>query len=184
MYRKNQINIKLIRIFENIFYKIFLSVCVLLLLILVGGFTNIKENMNISYFAKCFSSVLPNDFNISFDQEVSSNISFDHINYKDNINIITNYSTNGVLNLIDGIIIKIERNNNLLFNVFVQSSDGLTYCYQNLESVSMGIYSFIESGTLLGSLPYDSEIDGYQYELIISKNKEYFRLYEIWKSEN
>ena len=65
MYRKNQINIKLLRIFDNLVYKIFLSVCVLLLLILVGRFTRIKENMNISYFAKCFSAILPNDFNNS-----------------------------------------------------------------------------------------------------------------------
>lgn len=177
-------NKKKLRIIDKIFYKIFLSTLVLIGLLVFDESINFNKNINITKFISISSFLLPKEYNNLIDKEVYQNSDYDNLIYSNNINQITNYSFNGVTSLTDGVIVKITKNENELYEVYVQTIDDYVYCYSNLRSFDKGIYSFIKSGTILGSSYFDNERKCYNYEIIISKNKEFFALYEMYENKN
>lgn len=76
----------------------------------------------------------------------------------------TNYVVNNIEN---GIIVHIGEKENLGMTVIVLGDNGIHYWYSGLENISVNLYDFIESGTILGSTKNE-----YLY-LTLNKDDEY-----------
>ena len=95
--------------------------------------------------------------------------------FENEVNYISNSSFAGVESLVDGIVIKIERINNL-YNVYLQSTDDIIYKYCNLESIDVHIYSFIKQKEVIGKAVYKN--NNYEFELQIIKDNKCLNYYE------
>lgn len=137
-----------------------------------------EENINLLKLPFYFSKLLPSEIML-IDDTVYNKMIYDNVTFDGKKNNIVNYSFNGVLNLTDGIILKIIKNDNQTYNVTIQDVNGYLFEYANLKSVDFSIYSFVESQTILGSSSFDDSINGYCFDLYISKKGEYHDFYKL-----
>ena len=165
------------------YVKFFMFRVLIAMMIVICGysFTSIKildENINLLKLPFYFSKLLPTQIKLS-DETVYSKLIYDNVTFDGEKNNIVNYSFNGVINLSDGIIIKIIKNHDQSYNVTIQDVNGYLYEYESLKSVDFSIYTFVESQTILGSSSFDTSKDGYSFGLVISKKGEYYDFYEL-----
>ena len=130
------------------------------------NFLNLSNKVN-----KLFGS---NIFN-SGELTVYSQAFYETVKFENEVNYISNSSFAGVESLVDGIVIKIERINNL-YNVYLQSTDDIIYKYCNLESIDVHIYSFIKQKEVIGKAVYKN--NNYEFELQIIKDNKCLNYYE------
>lgn len=167
---------------KNYLKSFIVRVLIAMMIVICGySFTSIKildENINLLKLPFYFSKLLPTQIKLS-DETVYSKLIYDNVTFDGKKNNVINYSFNGVLNLTDGIIIKIIKNHDQSYNVTIQDVNGYLFEYANLKSVDFSIYSFVESQTILGSSSFDDSINGYCFDLYISKKGEYYDFYEL-----
>lgn len=170
---------------DQLFFRIFLSSIVLLGLLTVRGNVKISERFNLSFnshinltkvanfFSTKFASVIP----VVGDETVYASNVYDKVIFENGINQVQNYTMDSVVNLVDGIIIKIVKNSSERYDVTIQSSDGYNYTYRELKTCDYNIYSYVESGEIIGLASYNQSYKAYLFELIIEKDGEYFDFY-------
>ena len=115
---------------NNFFKRLFISSVLLLIYTVISTYSNISlkfisKPMNITHFG----NILIGTFNDEFKNKTTqtSTIIFDQIKYQNDENIIFS-STNSVINLKPGIVIKIEKKDSL-YNVTIQTKNNLYYQY-------------------------------------------------------
>lgn len=163
----------------KLFLRIFLSSLLLLLFILMDNYNinsrvKIKDNFNFYKLVKVTKNLFGDFISINTEKMVGLEQNFEFIEFIDNCNYITNHSFNGVTNIDSGIITNIKMVDNL-YNVTVQSEE-YTYVYMGLENIDYSLYSFVESGTILGNAYNNNEL--YQFQVLISKGDKFYEYYE------
>lgn len=175
---------KKISYIDKLFYRIFLSALLLLLLSLYQTLKIKKNKLLADVFTTEInflevSNRINKLFNIDIfnkgDKTVYSVSKYDEVKYIDQINYVTNYSYSGVESLTDGLVVKIEKENGC-YNVYIRTVDNYFYIYKSLESIDVNIYQFIKSDEIIGKAPYIGEI--YKFELIIEKDSVYYSYFE------
>ena len=106
---------------------------------------------------------------------VYSQAFYEEVKFENEVNYISNSSFAGVESLVDGVVIKIEKINNL-YNIYIQSSDNLIYKYCNLENIDVHIYSYVTQKEVIGKAILID--DKYKFELIILKDNKQISYYE------
>lgn len=179
-------NKKMFEVFKSYILSFFLRLLgtTFLLFLALSFKTNIdvknymlSQNISLLKIPFLVTKLLPIENKIS-DVMVVKEHSFDEVNYVFGVNEVINYSSDAVYNFVDGLIIKITKNN-YLYSVLIQSSEGVLYEYKNLKSVDFGIYTFVESQTIIGASVYDDENAYFKYDLTITKNGKKYGFYEI-----
>lgn len=171
---------KHLKFIDKVFIRIFFSSLVVLFLTyfssINNNFTN-RINQNINFLN--ISTRIDNLFNSNIfnkgELTVYSQAFYEKVRFENEVNHISNSSFAGVEALVDGIVIKIEKKNNL-YNVYIQSSDNLVYKYSNLESIDVHIYSYVKQKDVIAKARLiDNE---YQFELCILKDNKSISYYE------
>lgn len=171
---------KHLKFINKVFIRIFFSSIILLFLTYLQTFeNNINNLMNKNYnflnlsnkVNKLFGSNIFNNGELT----VYSQAFYETVKFENEVNYISNSSFAGVESLVDGIVIKIEKMNNL-YNVYLQSTDDIIYKYCNLESIDVHIYSFVKQKEVIGKAVYKN--NNYEFELQIIKDNKYLNYYE------
>ena len=164
---------------DKLFIRIFLSSLLILLSVLLFRNNKIKENFNKNFnfynLTYLINSTFGNFIDIKDQTVYSSNI-YDEVYYDGKINTVYNNSFNGVNSLTTGVITKIERKNNGLFNIIVLGSDNYEYIYLDLKDFNLNLYSYVNIETILGSA--NEENGKYKFRLIIRKDGVNYNFYE------
>lgn len=134
-----------------------------------------NRNINISPLISKIYNIFSND-NV---EEVSLDMICDYTSYEHKTNTLYNYSFNGVTCINDGIVTRIEQVDKNQCNIYIQDNNGYIYCYKNVESAEVNIYSFIKNGMILGRSTYNNLDDCYFFEVEIVKDGEYYDLKKI-----
>ena len=174
--------------FDKLFFRIFLSSILLLLIVGINKFcyhfnyefninSIIAENINfIKIFKKFNNSVfklIDEDKLIEvYDVDFYSNVS-----YENGVNQIKLDNSNSVNNLVSGYIVKIEKNSNS-YNVTVKGIDGYEYRYVGLVSVDVVMYQYVNGNDILGLARYDEKYNIYFFDLIIKDKEEVYSYFD------
>lgn len=175
---------------NKLFFRIFLSTLILLCLVIID-----KISMNIKKIRICENSInkswnflnLVTTFNGMFGEfividetvEVDNKQLYDDINYIQNINVITNTSINGVIICESGVVTKILKDEDKLYTVEILSNDDVLYCYSNLSTVDVSIYTYIEAGNIIGEA--NSNNGKFTFNLTINKDGKYYEYNDMFK---
>lgn len=169
---------------DKLFIRIFLSSLVVLLLISLDflkiNFNYVyKDNLNFLKFANLFNGNFGNFISSDIDKNAYSLNTYDEVFYdkENNINIVYNYGFDGIYNLENGIVTKIIRNSNGLYEVTIKGYDGYNYTYLDIESIDYHIYSYIGSNGIIGLAPYDKNLNYFTFKLIIEKEGVFYDYY-------
>ena len=162
------------------FIRIFFSSIILLLLTYFNTFNNdinvkISENINFLSISKTIDNLFNTNIFNKGELTVYSQAFYEEVKFENEVNYISNSSFAGVESLVDGIVIKIEKRNEL-YNIYIQSSDDLIYKYCNLESIDVHIYSYVNQKDVIGKAVFDDE--KYKFELIILNDNKPLSYYE------
>ncbi len=139
--------------FDKLYIRIFLSSILLFLLI---GTKNIfkldivkhlDNNLNIFPLLNIFTNMY--EFNHN-DIEVNLTTNYENINYYEGVNYITNKSFNGVSAAATGIVVKINKTNNLYY-ITIKSEDNLEYTYGGLTNIDVSLYSYVIVNNIIGT---------------------------------
>lgn len=171
---------KHLKFIDKVFIRIFFSSIILLLLTYFNTFNNdinvkILENINFLSISKTIDNLFNTNLFNKGELTVYSQAFYEEVKYENEVNYISNSSFAGVESLVDGIVIKIEKRNEL-YNIYIQSSDNLIYKYCNLESIDVHIYSYVNQKDVIGKAVFDDE--KYKFELIILKDNKPLSYYE------
>lgn len=171
--KKNNSKIKLKRtkknLIDKLFFKIFLSSIVLFLMVLFSkynlfNFNNeIRSSINFSLLTKQINNALGET------NTVSDEIMFECINFQDDTNYLVS-TFNAATNILEGVVIKIEKQNNL-YNITVLTTDDYEYTYKGLSSIDCYLYEYLPQGKIIGELSYENN---YQYLVQIYKDGKYY----------
>lgn len=171
---------KHLKFIDKVFIRIFFSSIILLLLTYFNTFNNVinvKILRNINFLS--ISKTIDNLFNTNLfnkgEVTVYSQAFYEEVKFENEVNYISNSSFAGVESLVDGIVIKIEKRNEL-YNIYIQSSDDLIYKYCNLESIDVHIYSYVNQKDVIGKAVLSDE--KYKFELIILNDNKPLSYYE------
>lgn len=171
---------KHLKFIDKVFIRIFFSSIILLLLTYFNTFNNVinvKILRNINFLS--ISKTIDNLFNTNLfnkgEVTVYSQAFYEEVKFENEVNYISNSSFAGVESLVDGIVIKIEKRNEL-YNIYIQSSDDLIYKYCNLESIDVHIYSYVNQKDVIGKAIFSDE--KYKFELIILNDNKPLSYYE------
>ena len=94
---------------------------------------------------------------------------FECINFQDDTNYLVS-TFNAATNILEGVVIKIEKQNNL-YNITVLTTDDYEYTYKGLSSVDCYLYEYLPQGKIIGELSYENN---YQYLVQIYKDGKYY----------
>lgn len=171
---------KHIKFIDKVFIRIFFSSLVLLFLTyfqtIENGFTkSIKNNINFLSISTKIDNLFGSNLFNKGELTVYSQTFYEEVKFENEVNYITNSSFAGVETLVDGVVIKIEKNDNL-YNVYIQSSDNIIYKYCNLESIDIHIYSYVKQKDVIGKARLINDV--YQFELYIIKDNKFISYYE------
>ena len=171
---------KHLKFIDKVFIRIFFSSIILLLLTYFNTFNNdinvkISENINFLSISKTIDNLFNTNLFNKGELTVYSHAFYEEVKFENEVNYISNSSFAGVESLVDGIVIKIEKRNEL-YNIYIQSSDDLIYKYCNLESIDVHIYSYVNQKDVIGKAVFDDE--KYKFELIILKDNKPLSYYE------
>ena len=171
---------KHLKFIDKVFIRIFFSSIILLLLTHFNTFNNdinvkISENINFLSISKTIDNLFNTNIFNKGELTVYSQAFYEEVKFENEVNYISNSSFAGVESLVDGIVIKIEKRNEL-YNIYIQSSDDLIYKYCNLESIDVHIYSYVNQKDVIGKAVFDDE--KYKFELIILNDNKPLSYYE------
>ncbi len=175
---------KKIKYIDKLFIRIFFSSLLLLIVTYFTSFDNkfknkitnaFDENINFLQLTNKVDSLFLNKLFNKGDITVYSKAFYEQVEYKNGVNYVSNSSTSAVESLVDGVVIKIEKANNL-YSVYIQSIDDVIYEFRNLESIDVFIYSYVSQGEVIGKGVYDNTY--YRFELLINKGNEYLNYYD------
>lgn len=171
---------KHLKFIDKVFIRIFFSSIILLLLTYFNTFNNainvkILENINFLSISKTIDNLFNTNLFNKGELTVYSQAFYEEVKFENEVNYISNSSFAGVESLVDGIVIKIEKRNEL-YNIYIQSSDDLIYKYCNLESIDVHIYSYVNQKDVIGKAVFSDE--KYKFELIILKDNKPLSYYE------
>lgn len=171
---------KHLKFIDKVFIRIFFSSIILLLLTYFNTFNNdinvkISENINFLSISKTIDNLFNTNIFNKGELTVYSQAFYEEVKFENEVNYISNSSFAGVESLVDGIVIKIEKRNEL-YNIYIQSSDDLIYKYCNLESIDVHIYSYVNQKDVIGKAVFDDE--KYKFELIILNDNKPLSYYE------
>ncbi len=168
------------KLIDKLFYQIFFS-SICLLILSYSATVNLKihnqitSNFNFLRLTSLIDNLFATNLFNKGDVYVYSTTFYENVEFKDKINYVTNTSFSGVETLVDGLVINIKKVNNL-YSVTIQASDDTIYCYQNLESIDVRIYQYVNVKDVIGKSCYLE--DYYQFELIIERDGKYLNYYE------
>lgn len=160
----------------NSFLKqLFIGALLFLLYTTILKYTNIslkfiKEPINMTAFCNNVITLFDKDFKTKTLN--TTNLIYDKKDFIKGENIFYNSSTNSVESLNSGIVIKIEKINNL-YSVTIQSNDGKNFKYSDLEGIDCSIYQYIYSNDVIGRACLIN--NQYVYKLIISDKEEVYK---------
>lgn len=171
---------KHIKYINKLFTRIFFSSLILLLLTYFTTFeTNINKylnkNLNFLAISSNLNSLFKSDFFNSGEVTVYSQAFYEEVRYENEVNYISNSSFAGIESLVDGVVIKIEKNNNL-YNIYIQSSDDMIYKFIDLESIDVHLYSYVTQKEVIGKAVYKN--NKYEFKLQIIKDSKYLNYYD------
>lgn len=171
---------KHLKFIDKVFIRIFFSSIILLLLTYFNTFNNdinvkILENINFLSISKTIDNLFNTNIFNKGELTVYSQAFYEEVKFENEVNYISNSSFAGVESLVDGIVIKIEKRNEL-YNIYIQSSDDLIYKYCNLESIDVHIYSYVNQKDVIGKAVFSDE--KYKFELIILNDNKPLSYYE------
>lgn len=171
---------KHLKFIDKVFIRIFFSSIILLLLTYFNTFNNdinvkILENINFLSINKTIDNLFNTNLFNKGELTVYSQAFYEEVKFENEVNYISNSSFAGVESLVDGIVIKIEKRNEL-YNIYIQSSDDLIYKYCNLESIDVHIYSYVNQKDVIGKAVFSDE--KYKFELIILNDNKPLSYYE------
>jgi hypothetical protein len=175
---------KKIKYIDKLFIRIFFSSLLLLIVTYFTSFDNkfknkitnaFDENINFLQLTNKVDSLFLNKLFNKGDITVYSKTFYEQVEYKNGVNYVSNSSTSAVESLVDGVVIKIEKANNL-YSVYIQSIDDVIYEFRNLESIDVFIYSYVNQKDVIGKAIYDDVY--YRFELLINKDNEYLNYYD------
>lgn len=171
---------KHLKFIDKVFIRIFFSSIILLLLTYFNSFNNnikiiITENINFLSVSQTIDNLFNTNFFNKGELTVYSQAFYEEVKFENEVNYISNSSFAGVESLVDGVVIKIEKINNL-YNIYIQSSDNLIYKYCNLENIDVHIYSYVTQKEVIGKAILID--DKYKFELIILKDNKQISYYE------
>lgn len=172
---------------SKLFFRIFLSSLLLLMLIMVDRVTykknkttiidtNIRRNWNFLKMTNVFNTLFGEFFKIDNSIDVYHANVYDNVKYENNVNYITNNSFSGVTNLTSGIITKIKKEKDGTYTITIQGSDDFVYTYGKLSSVDYHIYTYVDASDIIGLANYDNS--KYHFTLTIEKEGVYYDFYE------
>lgn len=172
---------------SKLFFRIFLSSLLLLMLIVTDKVTykktktniidtTIRRNWNFLKMTNVFNSLFGQFFKIDDTVDVYHANVYDNVKYENNVNYITNHSFSGVTNLTSGIITKIKKEKDGTYTITIQGSDDFIYTYGKLTSVDYHIYNYVDASDILGLASYDNS--KYHFTLTIEKEGVYYDFYE------
>ena len=172
---------------KSILIRAVISVSLLLFAIIVINIypinnillTNFNKQINIINPIIDIKNIISNNKN-NIDKPVNVDNIYDSITYDGKINHITNYDFNGVKTINEGLIIRIDKKENNLFDVFVQNENSYIYVYRNLESVDFNIYTYLNSQTILGAATYDITSNTYKFDIEIIKEQVRYSLNDVF----
>lgn len=175
---------KKLKYIDKLFIRIFFSsICLLLITLITNISPNNKDkinsflnhNINFLNISKSINNLFNNNIFNYGEVFVYSQTFYEEVNYDNEINYISSATFAGVEALVDGVVIKIEKNGNC-FNIVILASDGIYYEYINLESIDVNIYSYINQGEVIGKAKYIN--NKYTFCLKIKKDNKYISYYE------
>jgi len=177
------------KIIDRLFKRIFLSAILLLILCLCDNLKlsklNVKKalnyNLNFMKITKIFNGSLGFFTPTGNEQTVYHKEAYDYSYFDGQYNNIQNITTDGVTSLTSGIVVRIERVNNL-YNMFILDLSGTLYGYYDLEVIDYGIYEYINQGEIIGKSLYDYEFTVFKFRLTIEYMGQYYDYYQ--KAEN
>lgn len=79
-----------------------------------------------------------------------------------------------IKNQVSGIVTYIGNKDKLGSTVIISSDDGINYWYSNIENISVNLYDYIDTGTIIGSIK-----DNYLF-LTLIKNNTYLNYEDIY----
>lgn len=139
--------------FDKLYIRIFLSSILLFLLISAKNIfkldlvNHLNSNINVIPILNLFTNIY--EFNHK-DLEVNLTTNYENINYLEGVNYITNESFNGVSSAATGIVIKINKIDDLYY-VTIKSENNLEYTYGGLSSIDVSLYSYVVVNNIIGS---------------------------------
>ena len=171
---------KQLKFINKVFIRIFFSSIVLLLLTYFGTFKNninelLNKNINFLSISNQINNLFGSKLFNSGELTVYSQTFYEEVKYENEVNYISNSSFSGVMALVDGVVIKIEKID-ARYNVYVQASDNIIYKYCNLESIDIHLYSYIKQKDVIGKAIYHN--NRYEFALQIIKDNKYLSYYE------
>lgn len=168
------------KLIDRLFYQIFFSSLCLLILsyaatINLSLHQEITSNFNFLKLTKTIDNLFATNIFNQGEVCVYSQTFYESVEFRNDINYISNSSFSGVETLVDGLVINIKKENNL-YNVTIQASDDTIYCYQGLEQIDVRIYQYVNAKDVIGKSCYIS--DHYEFRLLIIKDGKYLDYYE------
>jgi hypothetical protein len=172
--------------FDYLLTRIFVSSVIILLFVSID-FLNISsfnskvinaklsEQTNIFKYVNFFNGTFGSFFPIEKSEPVFSSDVYDYVAYNNKVNEITNYSFEGVVNLVEGIVMKISRNENNYYEVMIKGADSYDYVYSNLIGIDVSIYQYVTKDKIIGRSPKVNNI--YRFNLQIVKDQVYYDFY-------
>lgn len=175
---------------DKLFIRIFLSSLILFILISLDNIklnkVNVLLNDNINFIklAKVFNGNFGSFISENIEDTVYSSNTYDEVLFNNDtkINTVYNYGFDGIYNLENGIVTKIIKNKDNLYEVTIKGYDGFNYTYLNVESIDYHIYSYIGNNNVLGLSRYDEKINCFTFDLKIEKDGIYYDYYTNAKS--
>lgn len=172
---------------SKLFFRIFLSSLILLMLIVTDRVsykknktniidTNIRKNWNFLKMTNVFNTLFGQFFKIDNIVNVYHANVYDNVKYDNHINYITNHSFSGVTNLTSGIITRIKKEKDGTYTITIQGNDDFIYTYGKLTSIDYYIYNYIDASDIIGLA--SAEDNKYYFTLIIEKEGVYYDFYE------
>lgn len=180
-YEKSERN-KKYSYFDKLFMRIFFSSLILLSFFVVPkikqfeNFTSIvNSNLNFISFSNIFSGIFGNIFEFDDDYVYSSDI-YESVKYQDGVNIVKHRSFDGVKILVPGVVTKIYKDENGLYNLTILGVDDYIYTYIGLETKDVRIYEYLREEAILGKSRFTT--DSYEFTVIIEKDNQRVSFYD------
>ena len=167
--------------FDKLYIRIFLSSILLLLLVLsknifkINDISMINNHMNIFPLIQLFTNVY--ELN-NKDLQVNLSTNYESIKYQNGINYITNESFNGVNSASTGIVVKINKNDNV-YSITIKDEKVFEYTDKGLINLDVSLYCYVLGNDVIGSV--ENKDNYFSYTITITKNNNFYSLLNIYE---
>jgi hypothetical protein len=112
------------------------------------------------------------------DLQVNLSTNYESIKYQNGINYITNESFNGVNSASTGIVVKINKNDNV-YSITIKDEKEFEYTYNGLINLDVSLYSYVLVNDVIGSV--ENKNNYFSYTITITKNNNFYSLLNIYE---